>query len=495
MVLTNRILKARAHHLREQNQLKGACACLQMATRLDPTDVDAHHQLGELYLRLDMPDDAVRSFQAVVGRYIHDGLALKAMSLCKRILQIDPNHRETMTVLAHCYAKRSMDQSTLPPHMCAAITAAPAPAEEVDQTLLGSGLLDDDDLLFDETDGSEEAIDASDLDLSLFDTGAQREADVVVAGYVDDEPSFEIEDESDLVLQSTPQPLPPPVQLDLNNLPVTPLFSELEPEDFLTVFDSLELRNPLPWTRLFTEGEQGDSLYIIVQGRVRLFREDAEGNREIIAHLEAGSFFGEMAVVTGAPRLVSAETVEDTLLLGLRRHALQKLAASKPQIGEVALQYYRERLLANLLAKSPLFRPFSDAEKDVMSRNFANATVDEGTMILREGQPGTGLYVVLRGACDVLQNDGVGVDVKYAELHEGDVFGEIALITQKTAVASVRASRPSHLLKLDASLFQDLVFKNPVVQDVLQAMAAERLSARAAAQGVVGKSSVLLETA
>jgi CRP-like cAMP-binding protein len=71
-----------------------------------------------------------------------------------------------------------------------------------------------------------------------------------------------------------------------------------------------------PGKMLFRDGDPGDAMYVIQDGRVRIFKE-VRGEQKTMAYLGPGEFFGEMALLNGKPRTASAEVVEETRILVL----------------------------------------------------------------------------------------------------------------------------------------------------------------------------------
>ncbi len=92
------------------------------------------------------------------------------------------------------------------------------------------------------------------------------------------------------------------------------LFKEL-PDDLLSELASYtEEERIAPGQRIITKGEIGDTLYIIVSGKVAVKDEG-----KILAEFGDRKIFGELAVLSPEPRSASVEALEDTLLLKLRR--------------------------------------------------------------------------------------------------------------------------------------------------------------------------------
>ena len=92
------------------------------------------------------------------------------------------------------------------------------------------------------------------------------------------------------------------------------------------------------------EGDLGRSLYIVLDGRVKVFNKGYDDREFQIATLEANQFFGEMALLTGQPRSSSVATVEESLLSEISYGNMSRLMLRYPQVKEVLLKYFRERV-------------------------------------------------------------------------------------------------------------------------------------------------------
>ncbi len=92
------------------------------------------------------------------------------------------------------------------------------------------------------------------------------------------------------------------------------------------------------------QGDAGDSLFVIAAGRVQVTAQPPGGGAErLIAVIEAGNYFGEMSLLTGAPRSATVRTLEDTELLVLTRDALRPLLVSDPAAAERLSQTLAKR--------------------------------------------------------------------------------------------------------------------------------------------------------
>ena len=104
---------------------------------------------------------------------------------------------------------------------------------------------------------------------------------------------------------------------------------------------------------------------------------------------------------------------------------------------------------------------------------FRSREVTEREVVIREGEPSDGLYVVLEGAVDVVKRkDGVAVVV--GQLREGDLFGEMSCLRKAPASASIVVRRPGTLLRLPRQAFDDLVVTYPQILELVASLSEER---------------------
>lgn len=83
---------------------------------------------------------------------------------------------------------------------------------------------------------------------------------------------------------------------------------------------------------LFEEGEVGDTLYIVVHGRLAVSVAGSNGSRRIIAELGRGESVGEMALLTGERRSARVAAIRDSLLLALSRAAFERVVEQYPRV-------------------------------------------------------------------------------------------------------------------------------------------------------------------
>ncbi|NOK20148.1 cyclic nucleotide-binding domain-containing protein [Corallococcus carmarthensis] len=262
--------------------------------------------------------------------------------------------------------------------------------------------------------------------------------------------------------------------------PGVPVLSGVGREAFVALVEALEVRAFWPGQRVVEEGQPGDSMFALVEGRVEVARR-VEGNaRQVVATLGPGDFFGEVALVSEGPRLASVEVRERSVLLEFKRQSLARVSAAHPEVDAAVHAYYQRRLVDNLLRTSPLFTNLSPALKQAMSREFDLRAVPAGQVLLTQGQPGDAFYLLLRGQVQ-LSLEQPGRIVLLPELREGDVFGEISLLLDKPVSATVRTKTPCVVLRLERAAFERHVVSQPGLKGLLMRMGTERLQQTAKA--------------
>lgn len=95
---------------------------------------------------------------------------------------------------------------------------------------------------------------------------------------------------------------------------------------------------------IFSRGDEGGELHLVVRGRVRLSVLTNDGRELSFAHCEPPSIFGELAVFDGRPRSADATAVSKVVTLTLSKASFSRLLSKHPQIGEAAIRFLSARL-------------------------------------------------------------------------------------------------------------------------------------------------------
>jgi CRP/FNR family cyclic AMP-dependent transcriptional regulator len=123
-----------------------------------------------------------------------------------------------------------------------------------------------------------------------------------------------------------------------------PLFTGLGKKDLDTVARHTLAKTFPAHAILLREGEQSDSLYIILYGKVKIYVCDEDGGEAILNIQGAGDYFGEMALLDDAPRSASAMTMESTRVAIMTKSAFKDCLASHPDIAYNLIRTLTQRV-------------------------------------------------------------------------------------------------------------------------------------------------------
>ena len=123
-----------------------------------------------------------------------------------------------------------------------------------------------------------------------------------------------------------------------------PLFAALDDEASATLMSSMTQTRLERGDVLFNEGDQGDRLYVIREGKVKIVRRSQDGRENLVAILGPGEMFGELSLFDPGPRTMTATAVAETQLLGLGNEDLNGLLQGRPGVAKVLLAALAQRL-------------------------------------------------------------------------------------------------------------------------------------------------------
>jgi len=131
---------------------------------------------------------------------------------------------------------------------------------------------------------------------------------------------------------------------DQELLRTVPIFSELSEADIASLARLTSRRTCPKDTVVFFENEEGDSFFIIVDGRIKVTILGDDGREVILSVLGRGDFFGEMALLDNEPRSATAIAVEDSELLSLHRNDFQSVLSDNRSIMSALIKILTARL-------------------------------------------------------------------------------------------------------------------------------------------------------
>jgi CRP/FNR family transcriptional regulator, cyclic AMP receptor protein len=132
--------------------------------------------------------------------------------------------------------------------------------------------------------------------------------------------------------------------VDVNVLRQAPLFSELDDEAAGALSAAMSETKLRRGQVLFHEGDSGDRLFIVVEGKVKLGRTSADGRENLIAVLGPGQMFGELSLFDPGPRSASVTAVTDAALMALSHEEMPRWLNGRPEVARGLLLQLASRL-------------------------------------------------------------------------------------------------------------------------------------------------------
>jgi CRP/FNR family cyclic AMP-dependent transcriptional regulator len=123
-----------------------------------------------------------------------------------------------------------------------------------------------------------------------------------------------------------------------------PMFAALDPEAAAALRSSMDTVNLNKGQVLFNEGERGERLYIITDGKMKLGHTSSDGRESLLAVLGPGELLGELSLFDPGPRTATATALTETSLMGLGHNALRPWLTGRPEVAEALLQALALRL-------------------------------------------------------------------------------------------------------------------------------------------------------
>ncbi|MFU8803070.1 MAG: cyclic nucleotide-binding domain-containing protein [Bradymonadaceae bacterium] len=254
-------------------------------------------------------------------------------------------------------------------------------------------------------------------------------------------------------------------------LPPLPLLSLLPAEALRRILDYLEYELFAEPEPVLMAGETEPDLIWTASSDLLVENEDKETFR-----LPAGALLGLNAF--GQSATPPAQTVmcrKGSELLRLSAESIEILSEEFSDFPNRLATLRRHALTEGLLCRHPAFAGLDDEDRVDVANHFTGLRVPKGEFLIFQDAPSPGIFIILDGNVDIIRKDDTW-EITIAALSAGDVFGEVGLVSDKPAIASVTTTTPGHLLFMSRRNFEAVVQKHPVIARYAVQLAGERIA-------------------
>jgi hypothetical protein len=359
-------------------------------------DDRARLQLADVLEKAGKAHEAVSILSSLADLYARDGFAAKAISVLKRIEKLDPGRRDVRQRLASLIEEKQRQATVAaapPPSLeigmeeigfdsgsvqsvSVPVSDEPAAGLEPEPTLAPAPTLAEPDAPFALEQGQDLALDAvSDEPAPVVAAVPEVEPEpeealllepVVDRDLVADDPEPEITLAEPEITLSEPEMSEAAFGDELlalvdqafgaegeapeeeapssgRQIVVSPLFKDFSVDELVAVIQGLNLISFEAGQVVITEGDPGDSLFMLTSGSVKVIRKTPQGRRTVVGSLEEGAFFGEGSILTGRPRAASVVAASRCEMLELDRPTLDGIVEKHPRVRQILEEFARER--------------------------------------------------------------------------------------------------------------------------------------------------------
>ncbi|XP_014271967.1 cAMP-dependent protein kinase type II regulatory subunit [Halyomorpha halys] len=233
-----------------------------------------------------------------------------------------------------------------------------------------------------------------------------------------------------------------------NTLPNVLFFRNLDASDLNKIVDAMFVKPVAKGEMVIQQGDDGDFFYVVQSGIFNAFQTENEVIMDLTHYANSG-YFGELALLYNQPRAASVVALTDGILWALDRDTFQRIVLSS--------SYKRSIRLEDMIRKVPILNSLHQLERMRLADALVTRHYSDGQEIIRQGDPGDGMYFIEYGTVDVVREDAQHQDVLVNQLSDGDYFGELALLTLKPRICSVIARGNVKVAFLEVSAFERML--------------------------------------
>jgi len=247
----------------------------------------------------------------------------------------------------------------------------------------------------------------------------------------------------------------------------TNLFHGLPPEDIQVLAAAFKPERYPSGACVAREGEFGDRLYVVINGRLSISRQlDEIGGAEPLDEIATGDVFGERALLGDGRRTATVRCRTRCLLLSIDKTGFEQLIL--PRLSREAIEERVQRM--SFLQHIELSRDWNHATIEAFSRHSRLHDFEAGDEVIHQGTPCPSFFLIYEGFFSVTK-DGR----ETARLKRGDFYGELSVLLDNVATVSIVARTRGRCLMISLQDFLMLVTSDLAVGLQFEQIGSERL--------------------
>lgn len=389
--------KEKADNYFLKGSFKSALKAYEEVLQCSAKDPRISLRIGDICRKMGMCQGAIDAYKRAADIFVRLGFIVKAVAVCKMMIDIDPSQKEVQRRMVWLYAKKTGSEEQTDRANQAALVSSVSSSDDKQQmprTPLFSDFKRDElfdvvkrvqykalspgEFVFKEGDPGDSIYILSSGQVEVI--GSKGESDVVFFclnegdffgefGFfsnakrrfsvraIDSTGLLEIRrnDLNDIIQK---HPRVSKVILEFYKervvdrlMALSPMFGLLTAADRRVILDSLSLESFKTGTDVVREGEKGNTMYLIKSGRVNVWVRDKKRGKIILTELEEGDFFGEIGLVTDRARVATVTAVTNIETVSFSRAMVGDMINKYPKTKEVLHKVMQSRLTGIVKAR------------------------------------------------------------------------------------------------------------------------------------------------
>jgi len=249
----------------------------------------------------------------------------------------------------------------------------------------------------------------------------------------------------------------------------TGLMDDFSDEAVKDIVESLTTETFHQGDIIIREGELGDRLFIILDGAVRVFTHNKQGEEIVLARLEEGKYLGEQALLSQKPlrRNACARALTDVTCLTLSHTVFQRQLQSNPTLKQLLEKQGGAQLLEKFTKQ---LKDSSDARHSLQSFFSNIKPFRRRQVFFRQGDPPDHAYFVLRGSVVIRFHDDDLKLKSQSQVNPGQFFGELGLVKNLPRSGTAVALSDAEVSVIDGESFREAYEQNSQLKGLIDAI-------------------------